>query len=84
MKTKTITFSRPVQIADIDWEIEAPTEIIDQGEKAIIEWIMTNKNKLKRIGNYPETYTLKEEISPERWKEWQLTINPAINIENLM
>ena len=78
---KTIMFSRPVQVADIDWEIEVPTEVIEKGDEAVVEWIMTNRNKLKQLSKFPETYSLKEELSPKYWDSWEVTICPAINIE---
>ena len=78
---KTIMFSRPVQIADIDWEIEVPVDVIEKGDEAVIEWIMVNKDKLRRSSKYPETYTLKEQISPQNWGSWEVSITPAINVE---
>lgn len=79
---KTIIFSRPVQIGDIDWQIEVPVQVIEKGEEAVIEWIMANRDKLKQLSKHPETYTLKEELSPKDWDSWEVSITPAINIEN--
>ena len=75
---KTVLFSRPVQVGDIDWEIEVPVEVIEEGEEAVIEWIMANKDKLKQLSKNPETYTL--EVHPNFWGEWDITITPAINV----
>ena len=78
---KTVLFYRPVQVGDIAWEIEVPVEIIKKGDKAVIEWIMANRGKLKQLSKHPETYTLKEELSPKGWDSWEVSITPAINIE---
>ncbi len=74
-------FSRPVQVADLDWEIEVPTEVIEKGDEAVVDWIMTNRDKLKQLSTFPETYTIKEQIYPQNWNSWEVTICPAINIE---
>lgn len=79
---KTIIFSRPVQIADVSWEVKVPQEVVDDGEEAVIKWIMANRDKVERLGDYPhqETYSLKEGFYPQKWDEWEVTIYPAINV----
>ena len=75
IKTKTVIFSRPVKVSDIDYEIKVPVGLTEQEE---IEWIMSNLDKVSQLSNSPEEYNLNN-IDPKGWKEWSVEVYPALN-----
>lgn len=76
-KSKTVMFSRPVAIEDVTYEVRVPSGLTQEEE---VEWIMNNRDRIKCISNYPERYTLDESADPNQWTEWEVTIDPALNV----
>ena len=74
-KTKTIIFSRPVKISDIDYEVQVPVGLTEEEE---IAWIMNNLDKVSQLSHSPEEYNLNN-VDPKEWTEWSVEICPALN-----
>ena len=81
MKTKRIMFSRPVQIGDIDYEVDVPYEL--EHEDEIQEWIMNNLDKVEQASFSVDSYYLNNQIhlaaDPSNWESWSVEIDPALN-----
>jgi len=75
-RTKKVMFSRPVRVADIDYEVNVPVGLNEEEE---IEWIMNNLKEVKQLSRHPEEYSLNN-ANPETWEEWSVEIYPALNI----
>lgn len=74
-ETKTIIFSRPVKIADIDYEVKVPVGLTEEEEVA---WIMNNLDRVSQLSSWPEEYNLNN-VDPKEWTEWSVEICPALN-----
>jgi hypothetical protein len=74
-ETKTVIFSRPVKISDIDYEVQVPVGLTEEEE---ISWIMNNLDKVSRLSSSPEEYSLNN-VDPKTWTEWSVEINPVLN-----
>ena len=74
-KTKTIIFSRPVKISDIDYEVQVPVGLSEEEE---IAWIMSNLDKVSQLSHSPEEYNLNN-VNPKEWTEWSVEICPSLN-----
>ena len=80
MKTKRVMFSRPIQIGDIDYEVDVPDNL--EHEDEIQEWIMNNLDKVEQTSFCPDSYYLGQKLSakdPSNWDSWSVEICPAIN-----
>lgn len=75
-KSKVVMFSRPVAIEDLTYEVRVPNGLTEKEE---VEWIMSNKSRIKCISSYSERYTLDEYGDPNDWTEWEVTIDPSLN-----
>lgn len=74
-ETKTVIFSRPVKISDIDYEVQVPVGLTEEEE---ISWIMNNLDKVSQSSSNPEEYSLNN-VDPQTWTEWSVEIHPALN-----
>ena len=79
-ETKTVIFSRPVRVSDIDYEVQVPVGLTEEEE---ISWIMNNLDKVSQLSSSSEEYSL-DNVDPKGWKEWSVEIHPALNyVENI-
>lgn len=74
-QTKRVSFSRPVAIEELTYEIEVPLSITSQEE--IEKFILENQDKLETLGN-SDYYSLTEDSNG--WTEFVVSIHPYINV----